>query len=271
MPELPEVEMVVRGLRDDVIGRRLGGAEVDWPPQLGDVDPEHFSARLSGQQIESLARRGKYIVFTLSDDVLIIHLRMTGRLYIANPEDFSDADRWLRVRFPLDDGRELRFSDLRKLGRLYLVADSDEVLGGLGPEPLEDAFTPEVFRERLANRSGVLKPLLLNQSFVAGVGNIYADEALWRARIDPRRRANTLEPDEINRLYEAIRAALAAGVNHEGASFSWYRKPDGTAGEFQNHFNAYNRAGDPCPRCGTPISKIWLAQRGTHFCPECQS
>lgn len=271
MPELPEVEMVVRGLRHDVTGRRLTGATVDWPAQLGGVDPEHFSARLSGQQVASLARRGKYILFNLSDDVLIVHLRMTGRLYVSDAGSFTDADRWLRVTFPFDDGRELRFSDMRKLGRLYLVSDSSDVLGALGPEPLEDAFTADVFRERLATRSGVIKPLLLNQHFVAGVGNIYADEALWRARIDPRRRADTLEPDEINRLYHAVRAALADGLDHEGASFSWYRKPDGTPGEFQNHFNAYNRAGDPCPRCGTPISKIWLAQRGTHFCPECQS
>jgi formamidopyrimidine-DNA glycosylase len=270
VPELPEVETVVRGLRDDVIGRTITGAEVDWPPQIVGMPPEGFADRLRGQRIERLYRRGKYIVFELSDDVLIIHLRMTGRLYVAAPGEVGEADRWLRVMFPLDDGRELRFSNLRKLGRVYLVADVDEVLGGLGPEPLADDFTLDAFRERLARRSGVIKPLLLNQSFIAGVGNIYADEALWHARIAPTRRADTLDPAEVERLYDAVRLVLQEGIRHEGSSFSWYRKPDGSPGGYQRHFKAYGRTGEPCPRCGTPLTRITLGQRGTHFCPVCQ-
>ncbi len=271
MPELPEVETVVRGLRDDVVGRMFTGARVEWLPQISPMAPHDFSARLAGQRVTALDRRGKYVVFTLSDDFLLIHLKMTGRLYVAQPGDAGAGDRWVRVVFGLDNGRELRFSDSRKFGRLYLVSDLQEVTADLGPEPLADDFTLEVFRDRLARRRGAIKPLLLNQSFLAGVGNIYADEALWRARIDPRRRADTLRPGEIEELYHAIRSALRAGIEHEGASVNWYRKPDGTSGTQQAHFNVYDRANLPCPRCGTAVSKIKLGQRGTHFCPVCQT
>jgi formamidopyrimidine-DNA glycosylase len=170
----------------------------------------------------------------------------------------------------LDDGHELRFSDARKFGRVYLVADEGDVTGALGPEPLDAAFTLEVFRARLTKRRGAIKPLLLNQQFLAGVGNIYADEALWRARIDPRRIVATLEADEIERLHSAIRTVLEQGIEHEGTTVSWYRKPDGTPGGFQSFFKVYDRAEQPCSNCGTPIRKLWLGQRGTHFCPVCQ-
>jgi formamidopyrimidine-DNA glycosylase len=176
----------------------------------------------------------------------------------------------VRAIFSLDNQHELRFSDSRKFGRLYLVTQEEEVTGKLGPEPLSDAFTLDVFRESLTGRSGVIKPLLLNQRFIAGIGNIYADEVLWLARIDPCRKADTLKPDDVERLYHAIRQALHDGIEHEGASVNWYRKPDGTSGTQQDHFSVYNQEGEPCPRCGTPIRKIWLAQRGTHFCPSCQ-
>jgi formamidopyrimidine-DNA glycosylase len=271
MPELPEVEMVVRGLRNDMVGRAFTSMWVEWEPQLGTVTPELFAARLIGQRVEVLWRRGKYVIFELTDDYLIVHLKMTGQLYVAEPGEFYDADRFVRVKFGLDDGRELRFSDIRKFGRLYLVSDVEEVVGSLGPEPLEGSFTLEAFRARLATRSGLIKPLLLNQAFVAGVGNIYADEALWLARIAPTRRANTLTPEEVERLYHAVREALRGGIAHEGSSINWYRKPDGTAGSYQNFFKVYGREDEPCPRCGAPIRKVWLGQRGTHFCPECQA
>ncbi len=263
--------MVVRGLREDVVGRAFTSARVEWPPQLGPLPPEAFAARLVGQRVESLGRRGKYIIFTLNEDFFLVHLKMTGRLYVSPPGEIRDGDRWVRAAFGLDDGRELRFSDLRKFGRLRLTARLEDVIGSLGPEPLDDSFTLEAFRARLAARSGMVKPLLMNQSFVAGVGNIYADEALWRARIDPRRRVDTLKADDVERLYHAIRGALQDGIEHEGATIGWYRKPDGTVGEQQQHFDVYGRVGEPCPRCGTPLSRISLGQRGTHFCPVCQT
>ena len=271
MPELPEVEMVVRGLRPDMVGRTFTGADVRWARELVDHSPDSFAARLTGQHVDAMRRRAKYIIFELSDDYLLVHLKMTGRLYVSQPEDRAEADNYLRVVMFLDDGRELRFSDMRKFGRVYLVASLDSVLAKLGPEPLEDDLTLEAFKERLVNRSGAIKPLLLNQTFVAGIGNIYADEALWHARIDPRRKADTLDGDEVARLHGAIRRVLQDGIDAEGSTFNWYRKPDGTSGEYQKQFRAYDREGQPCLRCGTPIEKIRLAQRGTHFCPNCQN
>lgn len=270
MPELPEVETVVRGLRDDMQGRTFTGVTVEWPGEIETLGAAEFSDRLVGQRVEGMRRRGKYIIFDLDHDALLIHLKMTGRLYILNEATMDQADRWVRVSFALDDGRTLHFSDLRKFGRVYLVGDAEDVVGKLGPEPLEDDFTVEAFRERLAGRHGVIKPLLMNQAFLAGVGNIYADEALWMARINPHRTADTLSEDEIARLHEAIRAALQESIDHEGTTVSWYRKPDGTEGGYQERFKVYGRTDQPCLRCGTPISKVFLAQRGTHFCVQCQ-
>jgi formamidopyrimidine-DNA glycosylase len=271
MPELPEVETVVRGLRPDVVGRTFTGAQVAWPKEVAALTPDAFSARLAGQRVEALDRRGKYLAFRLSSDFLLIHLKMTGRLYVARPgEQMGGDDRWIRATMAMDDGRELRFSDARKFGRINLVSRIEDVTGALGPEPLEDDFTLEAFQALIERRDAVLKPLLLNQAFIAGVGNIYADEALWRAQIDPRRKASTLKQAEVAALHAAIRSALSDGIRYEGASVNWYRKPDGTTGQSQNHFNVYDREDEPCARCGTPIRKIWLAQRGTHFCPHCQ-
>lgn len=271
MPELPEVETVVRGLRPDVVGRTITAARVEWGPQVVKMPPDLFTGRLAGQRIQALRRRGKYIIFKLSDDVLIIHLKMTGRLYVLPASKARpDEDRWVRASFMLDNSHVLYFSDLRKFGRLYLTIDEKEVTGSLGPEPLSDDFTLEWFTEQLARRSGTIKPLLMNQQFIAGIGNIYADESLWISLIDPRRKADTLKPEEIKRLYHATRQVLQDGIDHEGASVNWYRKPDGTEGEQQDHFNVYGREDQPCLRCGSPIHKIKLHQRGTHFCPVCQ-
>jgi formamidopyrimidine-DNA glycosylase len=268
MPELPEVETVVLGLRPQVVGRTFTGVWYDWPRQIVNPTPAEFAARLPGQRVIALRRRAKYIVFDLSSGALLIHLKMSGRLYVA--EAPHEADAWVHVVFDLDDGKQLRFSDARKFGRLYLVSQAEDVTGSLGPEPLSEAFSLEMFQELIALRAGTIKPLLLNQRFIAGIGNIYADEALWLARIDPRRKANTLKDDETERLYHAMRAALADGIRFEGASVNWYRKPDGGVGDYQNHFNVYDRPNQPCPRCGNPISKITLGQRGTHYCPVCQ-
>ncbi len=269
MPELPEVETVVRGLRDDLVGRTLQSLWYDWDNTLRPT-PEEVALRLPGQKIHRLHRRAKYIVMTLDDAVLMIHLKMTGRLYVAAPDVVNEADRWVHVKFGLDDGRELRFSDSRKFGRVIVADTLDDITGGTGPEPLEDAFTPQILGERLQKYKRAIKGVLLDQTFLAGVGNIYADEALHRAQIHPQRSANSLTADEITRLYGTIRGALNDGLMREGASISWYRKPDGTPGQAQTAFTVYDREGQPCQTCGHPIEKIRVVQRGTHFCPHCQ-
>lgn len=270
MPELPEVETVVRGLRGPLAGRTILGAQYDYPGGLARPDGPIFTGRIAGQPIRHVGRRGKYVVISLDPDTLIIHLKMTGRLYVVPDDAVEHADRWVHFTFQLDNAQQLRFSDSRKFGRVYLVDDPAEVVGALGPEPLADDFTLDAFRDRLARRSGALKPLLLNQQMVAGIGNIYADEALYLARLHPLRRADTLSDDEIAALYAAIRQVLADGITREGASVNWYRKPDGTKGSAQLGLSVYGHAGDPCPRCGTPILKTVVGQRGTHLCPACQ-
>ncbi len=270
MPELPEVETVVRGLRPPLAGRTITGLIINWPRALETPDAPLFAARIAGQPVRGVDRRGKYILVRLDPDTLIVHLRMTGRLYVVPDDGEFDADRWVRVVFQLDNEHQLRFSNSRKFGRCYLVTDPAAVLGKLGPEPLADAFTLDVFRARLAGRSGIIKPLLLNQAFVTGIGNIYADEALHASRIHPQRRADSLDADEIAALYAAIRQVLRDGIAREGASVNWYRKPDGSKGGAQDGLQVYGRAGQPCFRCGHPIERIVVGQRGTHLCPACQ-
>ncbi len=270
MPELPEVETVVRGLREPLLGRTFTSAWLDWPRCLVTPAPEAFRTALPGQTVRRMERRGKYILIGLDAATLIVHLKMTGRLYVALAGAEHEADRWVHFRFGLDDGRELRFSDARKFGRVYLVPDPAEIVGALGPEPLAEEFDLAAFQARLAGRGGQLKPLLLNQGFVAGIGNIYADEALHRARLHPLRAASSLSSDEQRRLYEGIRAALADGIHRQGASIQWYRQPDGTPGSAQDHFAVYGRTGEPCLHCGTPVERIVVGQRATHYCPACQ-
>lgn len=260
----------MRGLRPDLVQRRICGMWFDWARIIHTPSPEIFEARINDQQIKAVRRRAKYILIELESDLLVVHLKMTGRLYVVPPESIQEADRWVHVKFMLDDGRELRFSDSRKFGRVYLVRDLAEITGVLGPEPLEDDFTLEVFQQQLGGRSRAMKALLLDQTRIAGVGNIYADEALHRARIHPLRPANSLNPDEWERLYHAVRAALFDGVAYQGASIQWYRKADGSKGSSQDHFYVYDRTGQACSTCGSPIEKIRVAQRGTHFCPNCQ-
>lgn len=273
MPELPEVETVVRGLRAPLAGRTIVTARFPADPgRIVNVDPPILAARIAGQPIREIGRRAKYLVFSLKPDTLIVHLKMTGHLYVEPIGAENPFDRWLRVAFTLDNGHELRFSDARRFGRVLLCADAAEVLPKLGPEPLADAFTLDEFRQSLAGRKGVLKSLLLNQAFVAGVGNIYADEALHIAQLHPLRRADSLSDEEITRLYHGIRQALNDGLGYGGASVNWYRQPDGKRGEAQQHLRAYRARGDeqPCPVCGGPIVTIRVGQRGTHYCPTCQ-
>ena len=270
MPELPEVETTVRALRDLVVGRTITEVRNYWPRHIDRPDPAELQRRIHGQQIEAISRRAKYLVFHLSGgDYLIIHLRMTGHLSVVGRD--ADHHKHVHTIFAFANGQEMRFRDTRKFGRVYLVSDPDEVLAGLGPEPLAPTFTPEVLQERLNGRSRALKSLLLDQTFVAGIGNIYADEALFYAGLHPRRPANALSDEEIGTLHAAIQKVLRMGIAREGASIDRYVKPDGSKGDMQNAVAVYKRTGAPCYTCQTPIERIPLNGRSTHFCPHCQT
>ena len=270
MPELPEVESVIRGLRGELIGRCLLNLDCFWERTISGETASAFAAAIRGHEIRSLTRRAKYIVIHTDTSAIVIHLRMTGRLYISEPDAQQEADRWLRVSFSLDDGRQLRFSDLRKFGRINWVENLTAFFAHLGPEPLSDAFDLAYLQAECARRHKSLKALLLDQEIVAGIGNIYADESCFLAGVHPTRRANTLSTGESARLHRYIRDVLRYAIRYEGASFQWYRKPDGSGGNVQKHFYVFNRAGEPCRNCATPIVKIRHGGRGTHFCPRCQ-
>lgn len=264
MPELPEVETTVRGLRGPLVGRTVIGVTVLWPNSIKTPIPE-LKKRLPGQRIEAITRRGKYLQFHLSGgDTLFIHLKMSGDL-LVEPSD-EPPHRHVRTIFDLDNNHQLRFKDMRKFGRVYLVDDPNKVVGKLGPEPLADDFTSEDFKALFQRRKGRLKPLLLNQEFIVGVGNIYANESCFIAKIDPRRRADTLSPKELEGLYHAIRQVLNAGITHKGASLDEVYR----GGEYQDHFQVHARAEEPCFKCGTEIQRIVLGGRSTYFCPQCQ-
>ena len=253
------------------MGCAIVGVDVRWARSVAPLDPGAFALRLAGQTVANVGRRRKWVTISLSGgDTLLVHLRMTGQL-VLEPEEAPD-DRYTRVLFSLGDGRKLRFSDQRKFGRLRLVGDPAEVLGDLGPEPLADDFTAAQLSEMLARRRGRIKPLLLNQRFLVGLGNIYTDEALWRAGVHPLRRADTLAPAEVRRLHRAIRSVLRAAIASGGTTLqdAAYRQADGSAGEFFDRLGVYGRMGQPCLRCGTPVERIKVSQRGTHFCPRCQ-
>ncbi len=270
MPELPEVENYKRDLAELLVGRPFTGVHVDWPNQIEVPAVAELKRRLPGQIVTAVSRRGKFLQIHMSQgDTLLIHLRMSGRLYVEPAS--TPRDPHVHVAFELDSDDELRFYDPRKFGRVYLVDDPVTVVGELGPEPLEADFTVERFAELLAGRRGRIKPLLLNQQFLAGLGNIYTDEALYAAGLHPLRTADTLDPDEIARLHQAIRSTLRRAIGHRGTSFSWvYRDAYGEPGSFQEQLQVYGREGEPCPRCGTPIERIIVGQRGTHLCPNCQ-
>jgi formamidopyrimidine-DNA glycosylase len=269
MPELPEVETFVRALRQPLIGRSVVGVFNDWPRHIVTPDLPVLQARIRGLPIVAVGRRGKYLVFSLGQsETLIVHLKMSGHLSIAAAN--TPRDQHVHTVFELDNGHELRFKDIRKFGRVYLVDDPQRVLGSLGPEPLSNTFTAEQFRAMLVKRRRVLKPLLLDQSFIAGIGNIYADEALHYAKIHPARIASSLSSDESLIMHSSIKQVLELGINREGASIDDYRKPDGSMGNMQNAIVVYGRTGEPCYQCGTAIRRIVLGGRSTHYCPNCQ-
>jgi formamidopyrimidine-DNA glycosylase len=274
VPELPEVETYVRELTPELTGRTITAAHVFWPRTIAEPLAEEFPNRIAGLSFDSFDRRGKYRLLGMNDgSTLIVHLRMTGKLLIL-PGD-SERNLHTHVVMELDNGSTLHYNDPRKFGRIWLVPDRTTVLAKLGPEPLTDDFRVDEFAARLAGRSAPVKSLLLDQRLVAGVGNIYADESLFRAGIHPARAGGSLTPDEIARLHIAIREVLEAGIRRRGStlggsSLQNYLRPGGLPGDFQNEFFVFRRTGEPCLVCGTPIVRTVIGQRSTHFCPHCQ-
>src|SRR5215467_7026091 len=287
MPELPEVETVCRQLEPEIEGRRVDRLEVYDPRWSRPVAPERLGAAVSGLRIEGLGRRGKYLLLALEGErTLVMHLRMTGNLVLVEGDrkldpsegmrlyegERSAEERFLRARFVLDDGRELWFTDPRRFGEAFLIddADLDARFEKLGVEPLSEGFTPELLGELAAGRTAPLKSFLLDQSRVAGVGNIYADEALFRARLHPLSPAGSMRPEHLEALRDGVAAALEAGLERGGASIDDYRDGRGEKGTMQDEFLVHTREGEPCPRCESPIVRIVVSGRSTYYCPSCQ-
>jgi formamidopyrimidine-DNA glycosylase len=273
MPELPEVETIARTLRPDLVGATILEADLRWARTLATPSARKFKKQVRGQKILDVTRRAKFLNLQLSTFNLFIHLRMSGDLFIKE-EDYQPAkhDRLILTLTPGPSpdygrgGRYLVFNDTRKFGRVWLTDDPGSVTGKLGPEPFSDEFTPEWLYDNLRKRHRQLKPLLLDQTFVAGLGNIYTDEALHMAKIHPQAASDSVKREQAGRLHEAIRAVLAEGIRRNGASIDWVYR----GGEFQNYFRVYDRTGELCPVCGTKIQRLVVGQRGTHICPKCQ-
>lgn len=273
MPELPEVETIRRQLAPVVTGRVLTAVAVLDPRWCEPAPPDEVAAATAGRRVERIERRGKYLDWCLSDEVhVVMHLRMTGNLlYRAQPQDQAP---YTRVRMELDDGAEVLFSDVRRFGTgVVLLGDAardDYFASRLGVEPLSPEFTPEALRAEARGRRAPVKAFLLSQERIAGVGNIYADEALFRARIHPLRPVGTLTRAQLAELRDAVVASLEAGIDARGATIDDFRHADGASGSFQDRFLVHRREGEPCPRCGTTIVKLRAAGRGTYVCPRCQ-
>ena len=273
MPELPEVETVRRRLEPVLVGRRFDRVQIDDPRLTRPEDPTEVAVELTGERVAAVERRGKYLVVRFeSGRVLLIHLRMTGNLLYA-PNGASAEVLHRRAIVELDDGSDVVYRDVRRFGTWLLVEpdELDPYLGSrLGGEPLGRTFTTKSLAARLANRKAPIKAALLDQRTLAGLGNIYVDEALWRARIHPMRPARELDGAEVRALREGIKRALDAGIARQGATLRDYRQPDGSRGSMQNEFKVYGRTDEPCDRCGTPIEKTRVGGRGTWYCPTCQ-
>lgn len=280
MPELPEVETIVRSLRNPaelpfvsgqslrerpgVIGRRIVSAELLWARTLAVPDEATFLTQIRGHSIREVDRRGKFLVLRLDEGYLLFHLRMSGDLRVEE----QSAERLKHDRLILNffDSSRLVFNDTRKFGRAWLVNELEEVTGDLGPEPLEESLSGAALYAKWHGSSRPIKTLLLDQALLAGVGNIYSDEALFLAGIHPQRKGNSLTLEESERLLEAVRGVLGEGIRRNGASIDWVYR----GGDFQNSFKVYQRTGEPCSVCGTPIERLVIGQRSSHFCPHCQ-
>jgi len=270
MPELPEVETIKNELLPCIIGHRITDITLFWDGMVRQPSVEEFYSSLIGQKIDTLRRRGKYLIFSLtSGGALIIHLRMTGSL-LLKPASLEPG-KFVRAILYLNDETALHFRDPRKLGVMWLADDDSTIVDKLGPEPLEAGFTPKILIERLSNRVAPVKALLLDQSFVAGIGNMYADEALFAAKIHPERSGKSLSPEEVERLHHSIKQVLSSAINDKGASVDTYFRPGGETGTAHFQFQvAHLLGGKFCPVCGTPIKRIVIRNRGTYFCPNCQ-
>ena len=277
MPELPEVETTAALVRPHVVGRRILGSEVSWERTLGGDSPEAFEEAVRGSVVAAVERRAKWILIELerrgrAAGTILCHLRMTGRLVVDGDAEAPAYERVaLRLEGPGRERSRLRFLDVRKFGRFRFEADPAAFLSDLGPEPLGPDFTAAWFRAALRRRDRALKPLLLDQTFLAGLGNIYVDESLFRAGLHPLRPASRVPRDRADALHAAIREVLAAAVEREGSSFdAFYRTPEGQPGSYQHLFRVYGRDGQPCLDCGRTIQKLVVGQRGTHICTRCQ-
>lgn len=295
MPELPEVETYIRELGPQLVGRRVERAQVFWPRTIAEPDAQQFSRQIAGRHFSGYDRRGKFMLFHLAYHApnstsdrptlaqapmtLIVHLRMTGKLFLAPPD--HARDKHTHVVFDLGAGpaasadQRLVFVDTRKFGRIWLTAEPARVLAKLGPEPLSPEFSPAVLGEKLARRRAAVKALLLDQAIVAGVGNIYADEALFRAHIHPARPGDSLDQTELTQLHAAVCQVLEEGIARQGSSLGGsalqnYIRPSGEQGSFQEEHRVFRRTGCGCYTCQTPIERIVIAQRSTHYCPVCQ-
>lgn len=266
VPELPEVQTILDAIEPLVIGQTIVEVIVGWEGVIERPPLPVFVRELVGRRVVASGRRGKYMLFRLDDGRwLVMHLRMTGQMRVVPASAPCDKHDHLRLR--MEDGREWRFNDTRKFGRAWLVADPAEATHDLGPEPLSDAFSAGYLAATLVGRRAPIKSLLLDQRLVAGIGNIYADEALYRAAIHPLRPGGSLDADEIAALAAAVKSVLAQALAEHGTTLRDYRRPDGSVGSFQNSLQVFRRDGEPCPRCGAPIRRIVVGGRSTHFCP----
>lgn len=275
MPELPEVETIASLLRNgsdaepSLLGQVISGSQILWERTLTVPGPAVFTQTITGKQVAGISRRGKFLLISLGNQVLIVHLRMSGNIRVEpaltalGEPGLQPHDR-LVINF--ESGWRMVFNDTRKFGRVWLVDDSEKILRRLGPEPFDPNLDDAKFFHMLQSKNRMLKPLLMDQHFLAGMGNIYTDEALFRSRIHPLRLSSSLIDDEASRLLRNIREVMQSGIDHNGSSIDWVYR----GGNFQNHFQVYARAGEACYACGTPIEKIIVGQRGTHYCPVCQ-
>jgi formamidopyrimidine-DNA glycosylase len=266
MPELPEVETIKNELLPHVLGRKIEGVEIFWDKMVRKPSFPEFRASIIGRKITAISRRGKYLFFHLGkSDVLVMHMKMTGSL-LVNPSD----RKFTRVILHLDKGIDLHFWDPRKFGKIWLEKDEAAVASKLGPEPLDDNFTADTLAALLRHRKAPIKPVILDQSIIAGIGNMYADEALFEAKIHPLKPAENLSWVEIKRLHGAIINVLQKALRKKGASVRNYIRPDGEPGTAHNEFNVAHGVGKKCPKCGGAIKRIVVRGRGTYICPKCQ-
>ena len=271
MPELPEVETIAVRLRTgspdhpSLINRTILGTQLFWERTLVTPSPSEFEKSIPGQFLRNVSRRGKYLVFELSQGILLVHLRMSGDM-LVEPVTAQIAKHH-RLTLDLEGDIRLAFNDARKFGRVWLTSNPESILGRLGPEPLDESFTPSDFHQRLLKHRRQIKPLLLDQQFIAGLGNIYTDEALNLTKLHPQSRSDSLTSVQANVLLSSIRQVLYEAISRNGTSIDWVYK----GGGYQKSLRVYQRAGEPCKNCGSLIQRKVVGQRGTYYCPSCQS